>query len=323
MRKVIRLGITILFIFSTLHIADAQVQLRRGMTLMGSRFEITLVDRDTLTANKHIDMVVAEIERIENLISEWRPHTQISEVNRNAGIKPVQVDREVFELTKKAIFFAEQSGGAFDISIVALDKVWRFDGSMEEMPTAEAVRKSIALVGYRDIVLDSIASTIFLRKKGMKIGFGSIGKGYAADKGRALMESKGVQAGLVNASGDLSAWGKQLNGKPWAVGVFNPFKPGKMVKILYFNRNAVVSSGNYEKYVEFNGIRYSHIINPKTGYPATGLVSVTVTGPSAEFANGLSTSIMVMGLKEGRKFMKKFPDYKAIYITDKGKIIKK
>jgi len=177
-------------------------------------------------------------------------------------------------------------------------------------------------VGYQHILLDSINSTIFLALPGMKIGFGSIGKGYAADKGKEFLQKKGVKAGIVNAAGDLSTWGKQKNGKPWGIGIFNPFKPGKMVKILKEENSAVATSGTYEKYFEVDGKRYSHIINPKTGYPATGLVSVTIYGPSAEFANGLSTSIMVLGEQQGRQLLKQFPAYKGIIITDKGQIHK-
>lgn len=317
-----KLTTLLLLLFISFDIA-AQVQIRRAMTLMGSRFEVTLVDKDSTTANTHIDQVVAEIDRIENLISEWRPETQLSEVNRQAGIRPVKVDKELFELTERALFFSQISSGAFDISIAAMDKLWRFDGSMDSLPSPEAVQKSVAKVGYQHILLDQEHSTIFLTLTGMKIGFGSIGKGYAADKGRELMQQMGVQGGIVNASGDLSTWGMQHNAKPWAIGLFNPFKPGKMVKIIKDKDVAMATSGNYEKYADLGGKRYSHIIDPKTGYPATGLVSVTIYGPSAEFANGLSTSIMVLGKDAGLQLLKQFPSYKAVLITDKGRVIKK
>lgn len=290
---------------------------------MGSVFEITVSHTDSSEARAHIDRVIAEIERIENLISEWRPETQISEVNRNAGIKPVKVDREVFELTRRAIRYSELSEGAFDISIAAMDRIWRFDGTLTEMPGQATVRKSIERVGYRNIICDSSASTLYLVRPGMKIGFGSIGKGYAADKGRELMQSAGVEGGIVNASGDLSAWGTPPARKAWKVGIYDPFKPRKILKILKIKQASVATSGSYEKYAEINGRRYSHIIDPKTGYPSTGLTSVTVTGPSAEFANALSTSVMVMGEKEGRKLLKKFPEYRYILITDSGKVIRR
>lgn len=301
----------------------SQVQRSRLVTLMGSKFEITLVDKDSLSAEKNIDKSVSEIRRIENLISEWNPETQISEVNRNAGIKPVKVDAEVFALTEKGIYFSQLTDGAFDISIVAMDKIWKFDDSMNELPSEESIRNSVKNVGYQNIILDKRNSTIFLKNKGMKIGFGSIGKGYAADKTRELMKSFGVKAGIINASGDISTWGMQPDGTPWAIGINNPFRNDTIAAVLYLKENAVTTSGSYEKYAEINGKRYSHIMNPKTGYPSTGLTSVTVVGPNATMANGFSTSIMVLGRKKGLRLIKKFPDYQYLLITDAGKIIKK
>lgn len=301
----------------------AQVQETKTVNLMGSVFQITLVGKDSVSAHQNIQKVIVETERIENLISEWRPETQISQVNKNAGIKPVKVDKEVFEITKKAIYFSKITKGAFDISIVAMDKIWKFDGTMEKLPSKRNIKKSVEKVNYKNIVLDSINSTIFLSKKGMKIGFGSIGKGYAADKGRELMQSLGVKAGIINAAGDISTWGTQLSGKPWKIGVNNPFETGETIEILEFSTNkAVTTSGNYEKYVEFNGKRYSHIVNPKTGIPSTGLTSVTIIGENAEMCNGFSTSVMVLDLKKGIKLIKKYPEYNYIILTNEGKVIK-
>lgn len=289
---------------------------------MGGRFDISIVAKDSLTAEQNINEVIAEISRIESLISDWKPDSQVSEVNQNAGIKPVKVDREVFELTQRAIRFSEITNGGFDISFAALDRVWKFDGSMTEMPSAEAIKKSVAKVGYKNIILDSVQSTIFLKLKGMKIGFGALGEGYATDKCRTMMIAKGIKAGIINGSGDMSTWGKQPNGEDWKIGMTNPFKPEKLLTVVPLNEGAVTTSGNYEKYVVFNGKRYSHIINPATGYPATGLCSVTVFGPNAETANGLSTSIMVLGKEEGLLLLQKFPEYSSVMITDNGKVIK-
>ncbi|HEV7379594.1 MAG TPA: FAD:protein FMN transferase [Dyadobacter sp.] len=300
----------------------SQVLVKRQMTLMGSLFDISVVTEDSVRANREIDLAVAEIERIENLISEWRPETQVSEVNKNAGIRAVHVDRELFELTKRAIDYSLISAGAFDISIAAMDKIWMYDGSMTKMPDSVAVRKSVERVGFEQIVLDSTNSTIFLSEPGMKIGFGSIGKGYAADRGRAILQANGVAGGIVNASGDLSAWGQQVNGKPWNIGITNPFKVRKLVKILKLKTGSVATSGSYEKYAEIGGTRYSHIINPKTGYPSTGLTSVTIIGPCAEFANALSTSVMVLGAVEGLKLITRFPEYRYVLLTDDEQIIR-
>lgn len=322
MHKLFSYKISLFFLIACCLSAHSQVLRKRTTLLMGGRFDISIVDKDSISAEKNIDEVIAEITRIENLISDWKPTSQVSEVNQNAGIKPVKVDREVFELTKRAIKLSEITNGGFDISFAAMDRIWKFDGSMTEMPSADAIKKSVEKVGYKNIILDSTESTIFLKLKGMKIGFGALGEGYATDKCRAMMIAKGVQAGIINGSGDMSTWGKQPNGKDWKIGITNPFKPEKILAAIPLKEGAVTTSGSYEKFVVFNGKRYSHIINPATGYPATGLCSVTVFGPNAETANGLSTSIMVLGQKEGLFLLQKFPDYSCILITDKGKIVK-
>lgn len=298
---------------------SAQVAENRTVTLMGSRFDITIVAKDKQTANKYIDSSIIEITRIENLISEWIPSTQVSQINRNAGIKPVKVDKELFDLTQRAIGFSKLTDGAFDISFAAADKIWKFDGSMTEMPSAEAVKESVAKIGYENIVLDPENLTVFLKLPGMKIGFGATGKGYAADKTKALMQSNGIKAGIINASGDMNSWGKQPNGKNWTLGITDPANPGDVLAVLPL-KNAVVTSGNYEKFVTIDHKRYSHIIDPRTGYPANGLVSVTVFSESAETANGFSTAIMVLGKDAGLKLIDKTPGLSAVIIDENQKI---
>jgi thiamine biosynthesis lipoprotein len=300
--------------------ANAQVLRTRVTKLMGSRWQISIVAKDSISAERNIDTVIAEVSRIEYLISDWKPQTQVSQVNANAGARPVKVDKEVFELTKRALHLSRITGGAFDISFAAMDRIWKFDGSMTAMPTPEAIKRSVEKVGYKNIVLDSVNSTIFLRLKGMKIGFGALGEGYAADRCREMMLARGIKAGIVNGSGDMSTWGKQPNGSDWTIGVINPFKEDTIIAVVPLRQGSVVTSGSYEKFVVFNGKRYAHIINPATGYPATGLCSVTIFGPSAEKANGFSTSMMVLGRDAALKFIKKFPAYRYIIITDTGRI---
>jgi len=313
--------VLILFVLLQGFSGNAQVLRKRTTLLMGGRFDISIVAGDSLTAEQNIAIVIAEITRIENLISDWKSDSQVSEVNQNAGIRAVKVDREVFELTQRAIQLSEITHGGFDISFAAMDKIWKFDGSMTGMPSAEAIKKSVEKVGYKNIILDSVQSTIFLKSEGMKIGFGALGEGYAADKCRDIMLAKGIKAGIVNGSGDMTAWGKQPNGRDWSIGITNPFHPEDLFAVVPLNNGAVTTSGSYEKFVVFDGKRYSHIINPATGYPATGLCSVTVFGPNAETANGLSTSLMVLGQKEGLLLLQKFSGYSCIMITDNGKVI--
>ncbi len=320
MNKGIVIGL--LCLLSNFGTLTADVTVSRQVVLMGSQFGITVVAQDSTQAKCYIDTVISEISRIENIISEWRPQTQVSAVNRNAGISPVKVGADVLHLMKTALRFSHLTSGAFDVSIAAMDKIWKFDGSMDEMPSAEVIRKSVKNVGYQHIVVNEQDSTIYLKNKGMKIGFGSIGKAYAADKGRALLKQLGVKGGIVNASGDMATWGHPTHRSHWRVGITHPFRPEQSIRTLKLTEKAVVTSGNYEKYAEIDGTRYSHIIDPRTGYPATGLVSVTVVGASAEVANGISTSVMVLGEKKGRALLKHFPGYSVILVRNNGSIAK-
>lgn len=289
---------------------------------MGSRFDITVVANDSIQANKYIDTAVAEISRIEKLISSWDANSQTSEINRYAGIKPVKVDKELFDLIERAIGISKLTDGAFDISYASMDRIWKFDGSMTKMPSKEEITASVEKVGYQNIILDKKNSTVSLKLEGMKIGFGAIGKGYAADKAKTLLISKGVNSGIINASGDMNTWGKQPNNEDWKVAITNPMNKNKVFALLPITNGAVVTSGNYEKYVNFNGKRYTHIIDPRTGYPSTGIISVTVFAPKAELADALATSVFVMGKEAGLDRINQLPKIECIIIDDKGNITK-
>lgn len=300
--------------------AGAQETYTRTLKLMGSRFDITVVADSPAQGNQYIDLAVKEISRIERLISEWDPASETSEINRNAGIRPVQVDAELFGLIERSLAISKLTDGAFDISYASMDRIWKFDGSMKAMPSPEAIQASVAKVGYRNIVPDKARSTVFLKLPGMKIGFGAIGKGYAADKAKALLMGKGVPAGIINASGDMNTWGKQPEGKDWEIGITNPLDKNKVFGVFPLKQGAVVTSGTYEKYVTFNGKRYSHIIDPKTGYPTTGIISATVFAPKAELADALATSVFVMGIDVGLDRLSQLPGVECIIIDENGKI---
>ena len=287
---------------------------------MGSDFEITIVAKTQLEADKQIGIAISEISRIEALISSWKPTSETSNINKNAGVSPVKVSKELFNLIQRALKISNLTDGAFDISYASMDKLWKYDGSMTQMPSKEAIKKSVAKVGYKDIVVDPQNSTVFLKNKGMKIGFGAIGKGYAADKAKKLLISNGVSGGIINASGDINSWGSKPSGSSWQVAITNPLNKNKAFAMLPI-KDAVVTSGNYEKYVIFNSRRYSHIIDPRTGYPSQGIISVTVFAPKAELADALATSVFVMGVETGIDRINQLKAIECIIITDTGTII--
>ena len=287
---------------------------------MGSDFEITVVAKTQLEADKQIGMAIAEISRIEALISSWKTTSETSNINKNAGVSPVKVSKELFSLIQRALQISDLTDGAFDISYASMDKLWKYDGSMTQMPSKEAIKKSVAKVGYKDIVVDHKNSTVFLKNKGMKLGFGAIGKGYAADKAKKLLISNGVSGGIINAAGDINSWGSKPSGSSWQVAITNPLNKNKAFAMLPI-KDAVVTSGNYEKYVTFNSRRYSHIIDPRTGYPSQGIISVTVFAPKAELADALATSVFVMGVETGIDRINQLKTIECIIITDTGTII--
>ena len=313
--------LSIVFIL-TLTVCDAQQAYKRTLKLMGSRFDITVVAQDSASANEYIDLAISEISRIEKLISSWDENSQTSKINRYAGIEPVKVDVELFNLIERAMAISKLTDGAFDISYASMDRIWRFDGSMTEMPSKAEINQSIKKVGYDNIILDSENRTVFLQAEGMKIGFGAIGKGYAADMAKKLLISNGAVAGIINASGDMNTWGKQPDGSEWKVAITNPLDKTKSYGMLPITDGAVVTSGNYEKYVSIGGKRYSHIIDPRTGYPSSGIISVTVFAPNAELADALATSVFVMGQEVGLDRIDQLPQVECIIIDDKGNIIK-
>ena len=312
-------NVTLIFLLTSVF-AFGQVTHKRKLYMLGSPFEMTVVAKDTIQGNIYIDMAVAEVKRIENLISDWIPTTQISQVSKNSGIQPVKVDKEVYDLVERAIKVSQLTSGAFDISYASMDKIWKFDGSMKEMPTPEAIKQSVARIGYQKIVLDAKAQTIFLKEKGMKLGLGGIGQGYIADKIKDLLLSKGCISGIVNVSGDINAWGYQTTGKPWTVAIVNPMNKNKVFATFPLENSSVETSGSYEKFVVFDGKRYSHIIDPRTGYPAQGVVSVSVFAKQTEIADALATGIFVLGVDVGLNLVNQLKGIGCIIVDDKGEI---
>ncbi|MDG1871614.1 MAG: FAD:protein FMN transferase [Flavobacterium sp.] len=315
------MNIKLLLLFVlTSSLGFSQVTHKRELTMLGSPFEMIVVADDIPQADVYIDMAVAEVSRLENLISDWIPTTPISEVNRNAGVKAVIVPQEVFDLVQRSITVSKLTSGAFDITYASMDKIWKFDGSMKKMPSEEEIRNSVAKVGYQNIVLNPKDHSIFLKNEGMKLGLGGIGQGFIADKIKALLIAKGAPAGIVNISGDINTWGKQIDGKQWKVGIKNPLNKDKIFATFPLENSAVETSGSYEKYVTFNGVRYSHIIDTRTGYPASGVISVSVFATSTELADALATGIFVLGVDIGIDLIDQLPGVGCIYVEDNGKI---
>jgi len=294
---------------------------KRAMRLMGNRFEISVVGGDAALADAHIDSAVAEISRIEKLLTTFSDDSQTNQINRNAGIQPVKVDEEVFNLIARSIRISALTQGAFDITYGSIDKsLWNFDVNMKQLPDAETARRAVRLINYRNIEMDAKNTTVFLKQTGMRIGFGGIGKGYAAEMAKQVLKQRGVASGVVNASGDLTAWGVQPNGQKWTVGIANPDLANEIFSYMAITDMAVATSGNYEKFVVINGKKYSHTINPRTGLPVTGIKSVTIITTNAEVADAMATPVTIMGINAGLDMINQMANIEAVIIDDNNKL---
>lgn len=289
----------------------------RVLKLMGNRFEFTVIADDETTGQKAIDAAVAEVSRLEELLSTFKDTSQTSLINQNAGIKPVKVDREVIELIKRSVKISNITQGAFDITYGSIDKsLWNFDVNMTSLPDFETALRSVSLINYQNVIIDEKNSTVMLKREGMRIGFGGIGKGYAADQAKLVLQGLGIENGIVNAAGDLVTWGMQSSHKPWTIGIADPNQSELPFSSLNISNMAIATSGNYEKYATINGRKYAHTIDPKTGLPVSGIKSVTVICPSAELADALATPVTVMGVRVGLDLINQLDQVACIIIDD-------
>lgn len=289
--------------------------------LMGNSFELTVVSAEERWAQQKIALAIAEIRRIEKLLTTFDEHSQTNQINCQAGIAPVKVDPEVYQLIQRSMRISSLTDGAFDLSYGSVDKkLWNFDRTMSSLPDTKTAKSMIRLINYRNIILNPENCTVMLKEKGMRIGFGGIGKGYAAEMAKALLKKEGVTAGIINASGDLATWGTQPDGQPWTIGISDPDHAKMPFSYLNVTDLAVATSGNYEKFIEINGKKYSHTINPKTGLPVTGIKSVTIISPNAEIADAMATPVTIMGISAGLNMINQIDYLGCIIIDDHNRI---
>ena len=293
---------------------------KKNLKLMGNRFEISILANEENFANANIDLAVAEISRIEKLLTTFSNDSVTFQINENAGIQPVVVPKEVFDLIFRCQMISKMTQGAFDISYGSIDKkFWNFDLNMTSLPDKDLAKKAVELINYENIILNETDKTVFLKNKGMRIGFGGIGKGYAAECAKKILQQNGIESGIVNAAGDLTAWGYQENGEAWTIGIADPNKKESVFSTFNITNTSVATSGNYEKYVLIDGKKYSHTIDPKTGYPISGIKSVTIIAENAEIADALATPVTVMGIEVGLNFINQIPNVGCIIIDDYDK----
>lgn len=294
----------------------------RSAHLMGSHFTFTAVSSDDSLAWRAIRAGIREAGRIDRLCSYWDSTSQITQVNRAAGLRPVVVDQEVYDLIARTLKLSELSGGAFDITFAGGEKIYKFDRQEHAaLPAPEVVQASVARINYRKVLLDPATHSVMLQEKGMRMNLAGILQGYGVRRAQALMKQMGIQGGLINGSGDVSCWGKQADGSGWRIAIGDPAFPQSVSSWLTVSDMAVVTAGNYEQYFTVKGQYYGHIINPHTGYPATGLRSVTIICSDVELADGLDEVVFVLGPEEGLAFINRLKGVDCTLITNDGRTL--
>lgn len=247
---------------------------RRSQFLMGTLVEISIFEKDENLVQLAIQNAFDEIQRLEGLMSTHIPNSEISKINQAAGIEPVSVSPEVFEVIDRALYWAEKTDGALDISIGPVQELWAFEGDHPSLPDKNALEQALSKVDYRKIRL--VNQTVFLTEKGMRLHLGAIAKGYAVDKAINILQEKDIHHAFINAGGDLKTLGHRPDRTAWKIGLQHPRKPESILASFSLSGKAVATSGDYQRYFEDKGVRYHHILNPKTGYPVIGTMSATV-----------------------------------------------
>jgi FAD:protein FMN transferase len=277
---------------------------KKSRILMDTQVTVTVVSGSSDSAEKAIDAAFSEIEKIASLTDFYDAGSEISLTNTNAGISATKVSPEVLELIGKALSVSKKTDGAFDITIGAVTKLYDFHKKI--LPEESILRKNLALVNYRDVTIDRSASTIYLKKKGMLIDTGGITKGYASDKAVTALRNRGIMSGLVAIAGDIKAFGQKPDGSAWQIGIRNPRAENSeddIMATLPLGDRAISTSGDYERFFLVGGVRYHHLLNPRTGSPAGRCRSVTVIANEAAFADSFATAVFVLGPDKGIKVL--------------------
>jgi thiamine biosynthesis lipoprotein len=298
-------------------IPDGITALERRLDVMGTDLQIKVYGSDTATIDAALDAAEAEIRRVEDLMTDWRP-SPLTTLNAAAGSGPQVVDRELAAIVSRALEIGRLTGGAFDPSYAGVGRLWDFKKTPPRVPSAEEVARGLKSVGYQRVRIDPVASTVDL-PKGMRIGLGGIAKGYGVDRAMETLRERGIEHAIVNAGGDLKALG--LDGSaPWEVAIKHPRDRERVIAVLRVSNTALVTSGDYERFFEHEGQRFHHILDPRTGYPSTGGMSATVVAPNAEFADALATALCVMGPNSGLPLIESLARVEAILVSMDGRV---
>jgi FAD:protein FMN transferase len=284
--------------------------------LMGTLVEVTVIGPEA-KAGTTIQAVFDEIKRIEDLTSFHKP-SDLTRLNEEAGNGPVKTDPELLALISGGLKVASETDGVFDPTVGPLSLLWRFSGGDPRLPGETEISEALAKVGWKRVRVDVEAGTVQLPERGMALDLGAIAKGYALDRAADVMRQCGVSGGLVNAGGDVVAVGEKEPGKPWRIGVRDPRNPKAIMAVTEVADQAILTSGDYERFFTDNGKRYHHILDPRTGYPVEGVQSVTLVAPRGTSA--LSCAVFALGVEKGLAYVAAIPGLEALAVDSHGEV---
>jgi thiamine biosynthesis lipoprotein len=290
---------------------------QREEAIMGTRVAVELWSSGATLAQRAMDAVIAEMRRTDELMSTYKPESQLSQVNAHAHERPVPVDADIIEVVERGLEMSRLSGGAFDITYASVG--YLYDYRAHQRPSDAQIAAALPGVDYRQVQVDREARTIRFLRKGVRIDLGGIAKGYAVDRSIEHLRRLGIEHAMVNAGGDTRLLGDR-RGKPWIVGIRDPRNDGRFVTRLPLEGEAISTSGDYERYFEEDGVRYHHILVPGTGRSASGVRSATVIGADATLTDGLSTTVFVLGVERGMRLIASLPDVEAVVVDEQGRI---
>lgn len=315
------LSILIIFTFSLMVSCSKKKSspISRSEVLMGTVVKVTLYDSSN---EKILDEVFKKVKELESILSINTENTLIDEINESSGIKPVKVDDKTFDLISKGIEYSKLSNGLFDISIGPLVKLWSIGLPEAKVPSKEEIDNKISLIDFNNIELDETNKTVFLKNPGMSIDLGGIAKGFTADEISKILLDNNVKSALIDLGGNIYVLGTKISGDDWKIGIQDPFSErNEIIGSITASNKSIVTSGIYERFIEENGTRYHHILNPQTGYPYDNdLAGITIVSDKSTDGDALSTSVFAMDLKDGMEFVENQKNIEAIFITKDKKV---
>ncbi len=310
--------ITVAILNSCALFSEKEQIYRHDELFMGTIVSIQLVDKNPDHAKHLIDRVLDIMKNLSHEMNSHTPDSEVSLINRKADSSQIVVSTDIIDVIKMSIKISKLTNGAFDITVKPLLDLWPiYKSNNFKIPDRNDLLDALSLVGWQNIEIDEKKHTVFFKKRGMQIDLGGIAKGYIVDRAISFLRKQGVKGALINAGGDIYALGSAPGGKAWRIGIQHPRNSRQFMAILELKNKAVVTSGDYERYIIKNGVRYTHIVDPRTGFTTRETASVTLIGNSTAFVDGLATAMMVLGVKEGLKALSNTKQVDGLFVSER------